>query len=263
MLLVGLLLTLLPACSPTVTPPPPVFLKIEGSTSMKPLLTNLTTAYHQQHPHITFDIQGGGSELGQTTVESGRADIGMVSGSSSTMGDVIRQTPIARDAVAIILHRQNQVTGLSLSELRDIFRGQLLNWQEVGEASFPIQVVSREDGSGTRATFETMVMEDWAVTPTAIVLPSSQAVVDFVAQNPDAVGYVSLAFINVNDDIYAVPIEGVAPTPESLTAGSYFLTRQLALITPKQSRPEVERFIEFVLSPTGQAIVEKGWGRVK
>jgi phosphate transport system substrate-binding protein len=256
-----LLLALLPACNTTVTPPPSVFLKVEGSTSMKPLLVSLATAYNTQHPLVTFDIQGGGSRLGQTLVETGQADIGMVSWSPPDLSDEVRLTPIAHDAIAIILNAQNQLDSLSLREVQDIFSGRLLNWQEIDGPALPIQVVSREDGSGTRAVFEAAVMEDNAVTPTAIVLPSSQAVVDFVAQNPNAMGYVSLSFID--DRVYAVPIDGVTPTLDSLTSGSYFLTRDLALITPKQHQPEVNRFIEFVLSPAGQAIVEERWAIVR
>jgi phosphate transport system substrate-binding protein len=228
---------------------------------LKPLLVSLTTAYSAQQPHLTFDIQGGGSQLGQRLVETQQADIGLVSWSPPDLSDEVRLTPIARDAIAIILNTQNQSKGPSLRELRDIFSGRLLNWQEVDGPPSPIQVISREDGSGTRATFETVVMEDRAVTLTAIVLPSSQAVVDFVAQNPNAIGYVSFAFID--DGVYAAPIEGVAPTLESLASGSYFLTRDLAIITPKQGKPEIDRFIEFVLSPVGQAIVGERWGRVK
>jgi phosphate transport system substrate-binding protein len=150
---------------------------------------------------------------------------------------------------------------LSLREVQDIFSGRLLNWQEIDGPALPIQVVSREDGSGTGAVFEAAVMEDSPVTPTAIVLPSSQAVVDFVAQNSNAIGYVSLSFID--NRVYAVPIEGVTPNLKSLISGNYFLTRELALITPKQSQPEVNHFIEFVLSPAGQAIVEEGWAKVR
>jgi phosphate transport system substrate-binding protein len=256
-----LLLALLTACNTTVTPPPSIFLKVEGSTSMKPLLASLATTYNAQHPQVTFDIQGGGSRLGQTLVETGQADIGMVSWLPPNLSDEVRLTPIARDAIAIILNTQNQSKGLSLREVQDIFNGRLLNWQEIDGPALPIQVVSREDGSGTRAVFEAAVMEDSAVTPTAIVLPSSQAVVDFVAQNPNAIGYVSLSF--VDNKVYAVPIQSVAPNLESLASGSYFLTRDLALITPKQSQPEVNQFIEFVLSPAGQAIVEERWAKIR
>ena len=137
--------------------------------------------------------------------------------------------------------------------MRDIFSGRLLNWQEVGGSASPIQVVSREDGSGTRAAFETLVMEGQPVTPSAIVLPNSQAVVDFVAQNPNAIAYVSLAFIG--EGVYSVPIEGIPPTFENLHSGSYLLTRDLFILAPKQGQPELEQFIKFILSPAGQAII--------
>jgi phosphate transport system substrate-binding protein len=242
--LLASLLCLFTACGATVTPPPAVLIKVAGSTSMRPLLVKLTTAYSAQHPHVTFDIQGGGSQGGQTAIETGQADIGLVSRPLDPISDTLRLTPIARDAVAVIVHPQNRRAGLSLAELRDIFSGRLLNWQELDGPAQPIQVVSREDGSGTRAVFETGVMEDSAVTPTAIVLPSSQAVVDFVAQHPGAIGYVSLAF--VTDQVYAVPIDG--QTPDALN--TYFLTRTLSLLTVRQPQPEVNRFIEFVLTQT-------------
>jgi len=252
---------LLAACGATVTPPPPVVLKAAGSTSMGPLLTDLATAYSTQHPHVTFDIQGGGSQLGQTLVEAGQVDLGLVSWPPQNLAKSLRSIPTAHDAIAVILHPQNKIDGLSLVELRDIFSGRLLNWQEVAGLAQPIQVVSREDGSGTRAAFEAIVMDQQPVTPTAIVLPNSQAVVDFVAQNPNAIAYVSLAFSK--NDVYAVPIEGIPPTLENLTSGSYLLTRDLFILVPKQGQPELDQFVKFVLSPAGQAIVAEKWGRVR
>jgi phosphate transport system substrate-binding protein len=248
-----ILLLLLVACGATVTPPAPVVITAAGSTSMAPLLADLTAAYSAQHPHITFDIQGGGSQLGQTLVEAGQIDLGLVSWPPQNLPNTLRALPVARDAIAIITHPQNKIEGFSLIDLRDIFSGRLLNWQEVGGSASPIQVVSREDGSGTRASFETLVMEGQPVTPNAIVLPNSQAVVDFVAQNPNAIAYVSLAFIG--EGVYSVPIEGIPPTFENLHSGSYLLTRDLFILAPKQGPPELEQFIEFVLSPAGQGII--------
>ncbi|HXV44574.1 MAG TPA: phosphate ABC transporter substrate-binding protein [Anaerolineae bacterium] len=256
-----ILLLLLTACGATVTPPPPVVITAAGSTSMAPLLADLTSAYSAQHPHITFDIQGGGSQLGQTLVEAGQIDLGLVSWPPQNLPNKLRSMPVARDAIAVVTHPQNKIEGLSLIDLRDIFRGRLLNWQEVGGSATPIQVVSREDGSGTRTAFETLVMEGQPVTPSAIVLPNSQAVVDFVAQNPNAIAYVSLAFIG--QGVYTVPIEGIPPTTENLDSGSYLLTRDLFILAPKQGQPELEQFIEFVLSPAGQAIISTHWKQAK
>jgi phosphate transport system substrate-binding protein len=253
---------LLPACLATATPPPPpIVLKAAGSTSWGPLLAGLAAAYSAQHPHVTFDIQGGGSQLGQTLLEMGRIDLGLVSWPPQHLPENLRSILIARDAVAVIVHPTNKIKGLSRAHLQAIFSGRLLNWQEVDGPVSPIQVISREDGSGTRATFETAVMDQMPVTPTAIVLPSSQAVIDFVAHNPAAIAYVSFAF--VDETVYPVPIEGVAPGLESLVAGSYPLSRDLAMIVSKQGQPELKPFIDFVLSPAGQAIVVTKWAPVK
>jgi phosphate transport system substrate-binding protein len=257
-----LCLLLLSACgSATITPPPPVFLRAAGSTSMEPLLADLAAAYSSRQPNVTIDIQGGGSQLGYRLVSSGQAELGLLSWSPGELAGELRLAPVARDALAIIVHPQNQSAGLSLAELRDIFSGRRLDWQEVGSPAGPIQVVSREDGSGSRAAFEALVMADQAVTPTAIVLPNSRAVVDYVAQHPEAVAYVSLAF--VDDRVFAVPVEGVAPTLDSLAAGSYALIRDLALVMPRRSSSEVNGLVEFVLSPAGQAIVATKWGRIR
>jgi phosphate transport system substrate-binding protein len=257
-----LCLLLLAACgSATITPPPPVFLRAAGSTSVEPLLAELAVAYSDRQPNVTIDIQGGGSQLGYRLVSSGQVDLGLVSWSPGELAGELRLVPVAHDALAIIVHPQNQSTGLSLAELRDIFSGRRLDWQEVGSPAGPIQVVSREDGSGSRAAFETLVMANQTVTPTAIVLPNSRAVVEYVAQHPKAVAYVSLAF--VDDRVFAVPVEGIAPTLDSLAAGSYSLIRDLALVMPRRSSPQVNGLVEFALSPAGQAVVQTKWGRVE
>lgn len=238
-----------------------VFIKVAGSTSMRPLLVQLTNAYSADHPNIRFDVQGGGSQLGQQLVEAGQVEVGMVAGPILNSGKDIRLTPIARDSIAIIVNSENLLVELSLRELRDIFRGHILNWQEVDGLAASIQVVSREDGSGTRAVFERAVMDDHAVTPTAIVMPSSQAVVNFVAENPNAIGYVSAAF--VDGPVYAVPVDGITPTLENLQSGGYFLSRDLMLMTSAKITPEINQFLEFILSPDGQEIMAKTWGGVK
>ena len=257
-----ILFFLLTACNATPLPSTNrVFIKVAGSTSMKPLLVQLTKAYSANHPNTSFDIQGGGSQLGRQLVEAGQIGMGMVSGPISNPSDNVRLYPIARDSIAVILNPENSLIELSLHELRGIFSGRILNWQEVDGLAAAIQVVSREDGSGTRAVFEASVMDDHPVTPAAVVLPSSQAVADFVAQNPNAIGYVSTAF--VDGRVYPIVVDGVTPTPENLKSGDYPLTRDLMLMTPVQNTPEINQFLEFVLSPAGQEIVAQHWGTIR
>jgi ABC-type phosphate transport system substrate-binding protein len=94
---------------------------------MGPLMTDLATAYSAQHPHVTFDIQGGGSQLGQSLVESGRVDLGLVSWPPQNLLPGLRSIPIARDTIAIIVHPENKLEGLSLADLQNIFSGRLLD----------------------------------------------------------------------------------------------------------------------------------------
>ncbi len=259
---IPILAFLLAACGAvTATPPSPVFLRAAGSTSMEPLLVELAAAYATQQPQVIVDVQGGGSQLGQRWVESGQVELGLVSWPPPRLAEGQQLIPVAREAIAIITHPQNRSVALSRAELRDIFSGRLLNWQEVdGPAGF-IQVISREDGSGTRAAFETMVMEGQAVTPMAMVLPNSQVVVDYVANHPEAVGYVSLAL--ADDRVTALSIEGSLPSREALASGSYPLARDLAVLVRQPATPAVNQFLEFILSPAGQTIVETRWIRVK
>ncbi|MCG3211318.1 MAG: Phosphate-binding protein PstS 1 [Anaerolineae bacterium] len=259
-----LLLLLLAGCSTraTATPPAPIFLTAAGSTSAGLLLADLAAAYSQQQPHINIEVQGGGSALGRQWVESGRVDVGLVSGPAEEPGSKLRRIPLARDAVAIITHPQNPIAGLSLVELRRIFGGRLLNWQDVAGPNLEIQVVSREDGSGTRAAFEAAVMAGQTVTPNAIVLPNSQSVIDFVAQQPNAVGYVSLPFTD-GAGVHLVPIEGVLPSLTSLNDTSYPISQELALLVATPESAAVRQFIAFVQSPAARQIISRQWGQVR
>lgn len=242
-----------------MTPSPPVFLKASGSTSVTPLFTVLSEAYSREHPHVSFDIEQGGSRLGQRLVENAQVEIGLVSSTPDELADGFRLVIIGRDGVAIIVHPDNELAGLSMIDLRRIFSGEILEWQAVGSSGRTVQVVSREEGSGTRATFERLVMADQLVASTAVVLPNSQAVIDFVTSTPNAVGYVSSAL--VDDQVRPVSVEGVLPNLESLDA--YPLQRNLALIVPVQGPTVVEDLLRFIASPAGQQIVSQRWGLIQ
>jgi len=256
--LMGLLL--LVGCRGSIEPPQPVHLKVAGSTSMQPLLKELAQAYAERHRHVTIAVEGRGSFLGIELVGQGQVDIGMSSwkGPEDTS---LWSTPIALDGIAIVVHPQNQVKGLTLLQLSDIFLGRVWDWRDVGGQAGEIVAISREDGSGTRAVFEEMVMKGKRVTPTAIVMPNSQAVVEYVAQHPEAVGYVSMGYLSTQ--VKALEIEGMAPTPKSVRQGAYHLFRPLFLITRGEPTDEVKGFVDFVLSSTGQSIVGRKHGRVR
>jgi len=263
---VGLPLCLfIAACGTKVETPTPVTVRIAGSTSMLPLVQELAEAYAAQHPQVYFDVRGGGSQLGvewlnnASGLVSERLDIAASSwwplADAMDASEELTATLIARDGIALVVHPKNTTPGLTLLQLQDIYAGHILGWQEVGGPEGDIVVVSREDGSGTRTAFESMVMGDVPVTLAAIVMPSSAAVVEYIGEHPTAIGYVSFAY--VTDTVRALPIEGQMPTLEAIRSGAYHLIRPLYLVSKAASSAEARAFLRFAVSPAGQAIVAR------
>lgn len=249
------------ACRATVEPPKQVYLKASGSTTMLPLLEELASAFHERQNLVTIDINGGGSALGSALAAAGQVDLGLTSWLPDGPAEGLQATVVARDGIALVVHPTNPITGLTLVQVHDLFSGRVVSWEEVGGRSGWVQTVSREDGSGTRAAFEALVMQGDRVTPMALVMPNSQAVIDYVAGDPLAIGYVSMGYLD--SQVHPVPVEGLLPTPENVSRGEYHLTRELVILSRPGAPPQVKAFLEFVLSPAGQAIVARRYGRVR
>jgi len=273
-ILIGLFLLLsVAACAQTaVVTPTPVTISIAGSTEMRPVLVELTGAYTERHPNVLFSLRGGGSILGETWLESRRADLA----ASTTFPDEeegltgLMRVPIGLDGVAVIVHKDNPVIDLTLSQLRDIYNGKILDWAEAGGQPGEIGLVSREDGSATRMLFEERVMGEERVALTAVVMPTSEDVVEYVAEHPQALGYVSRAYVMANPaspqgsvSVGVVALEGRLPTSEEIAAQSYYLTRPIFLLRRASNGAGIQPFIDFVLSPAGQEIVARYHVRIR
>jgi phosphate transport system substrate-binding protein len=258
MLVVVLFAATLMGCAGTdPVGPSAATLRVSGSSSMKPLLNDLAQAYQRAHPNVSFEIHAGGSAAGVSELQNAETDLAAVSWKAETdeMPAGFQAVPIARDALALIVHPSNPVPALTILQLRRIYRGEILDWAALGGRTGEPIVISREDGSGDRASFEALVMGGDQATPSALVMPGAQAAVDYVAGHRDAIAYVSMALLN--DQVKAVPVEDVAPAPASVRSGAYHLGRLLYLYTPKPAPPLTRSFIDFVLSPAGQAVVAK------
>jgi len=252
---------ILAGCSTSaVEPQKPVHLQVTGSTSMQPLVEELAQTYAERHKQVTITVEGRGSLLGIELVGQGEVDIGMASWKEPE-DTSLWSTPIALDGIAIVVHPQNRVKGLTMLQLKDVFFGRIWDWRDVRGSAGEIVVVSREDGSGTRVVFEELVMQSKRVTLTAVVMPNSRAVVEYVAEHPQAIGYVSMG--HVSEEVKVLEIEEMVPTPDSVRQGAYHLLRPLYLITRQEPTGEIKGFIDFVLSPTGQSIVGRKYGRVQ
>ncbi|MDR0197192.1 MAG: phosphate ABC transporter substrate-binding protein [Oscillospiraceae bacterium] len=231
---------------------------VAGSTSVQPYVEILAEEFSRLYPEGAIDIQGGGSSAGITAVESGAAGIGMSSRELSEKESGLQSIVIAKDALALIVHPNNPVNNLTGAQVRDIYTRKITDWSEVGGAKGKIHVISREEGSGTRAAFEELVMNGEAVTARAIIQNSNGAVRQLVSDDPGAVGFVSLGLAENQTGlkpVKALSLDGVPPTRESVLNGEYTLYRPFLLVTDGELTGTAALFVEFALSEAGQRIL--------
>ena len=252
---------LLSACTETPRAiPTPVTIRLATSSTLSILLDDVGDRYRADHPWVTIQSGSLDTDAALDMLNGGAVDLAFVSWLPPD--PTLWNSALAYDAVAVIVHPANPVAGLSLAQLRDVFQGRVLDWSPLGWTSESLIVVSREDGSGTRAAFEDAAMEGRPVTLSAIVQPSSDAMIDYVARRPGAIGYVSRG--HVTDAVKPIAIEGVDPGPSSVVNGTYPIGRVLFVVARSEPTGAVRDFVAWLLSADGQqAIAERGFGRVK
>jgi len=223
---------------------------LAGSTSIQPFAESWAEAY--DGGRVT--VQSGGSTAGIKAAHDGTANFGMSSRQlheSEATGLV--QTVVARDGIAVIVHAANPVHALTVAQLRAIYAGVVRNWREVGGNDVSITVITREEGSGTRDTFQELVMGSGAsIAREALVTAYSGGLRKMVAEDPQAIGYVT--FSQLNAYVQAVALDGVMPTEQTIRDATYRLQRPFLFLTRGAPTGASERFLKFVLSPRGQSI---------
>jgi phosphate transport system substrate-binding protein len=278
---------LLSACGPTAEPTavptqPPARsqaglsgqLQLAGSTTVQPLAEKLAEAFMAKNPDVVIEVQGGGSSVGVTSAGEGTVDIGNASRAikDSEMEEFpnLQVFTIAYDGIAVVTHPDTQLATLSVEQVRDIFAGEITNFSEVGGPEAPIIVVSREEGSGTRAAFEELVMaykdaagesQEKVITEKALLQQSNGQVRTTVATTPNSIGYLSFGFLD--ESTAPVPIDGVEPTVANVKNGSYPIFRPLNMLTNGPPNELAKAFLDFILSEEGQAIVAENYITVK
>lgn len=228
---------------------------VAGSTSIQPFADRWAEVYMKKYPSHVVNVQGGGSSAGIQAAKSGAADIGTCSRELKLEEKDLNEIVVARDGLAVIVHPDNKITNLSLEQVRQIFAGEIRSWKYIGGEDKTINVVTREEGSGTRGAFQEMVMGKVRIFKGAIVEDSNGTVREIIAGDPHSIGYISLGL--VNDRVKALRLDEVAANEENIINNRYKLVRPFLFVTEGPPSGEAKRFIDFVLSQEGQELIKK------
>ncbi len=236
---------------------------ISGSTTVLPIAQATAETYMDMNPEINISVRGGGSSVGIASIIAGTADIGDASRHIKTK-EIVQarengidpyENVVANDGIAVVVHGSNSLNSLTLEQLKAIYTGEIQNWKDVGGPNMPIVVISRDVSSGTFEVFNSMVLKGAKGVDGALMLASNNACATTVKDTPGGIAYIGLGYLT--EHIKAIPIDGVMPSKETIQSKEYPIARTLHMYTNGAPKGLVKGYIDFILSPEGQAIVEE------
>ncbi|MFB3764541.1 MAG: phosphate ABC transporter substrate-binding protein [Methanotrichaceae archaeon] len=238
---------------------------VSGSTTVLPLGEAAAEAFNAQQNAYDVTVTGGGTGAGITAIAENRSDIAMASrevtpDEKRTYGDNFNDFEIGLDAICVAVSRQVYDAGiknLTKNQVKGIYAGQITNWKELGGPDRLIYAIAREAGSGTRDTFNEVIMGSIAAeTPGVhtVAMGSAEVKTAIVGSN-NAIGYLGFGYISSN--VGLITLDGVTPNIQSIKSDSYELSRHLYLYTFGSPRPGAKAFIDFTRGPEGQEIAQE------
>lgn len=238
-------------------------LTVNGSTTVLPIVQKALESYSHEAGAASVSLSGGGSGNGIKALIDGLTDIAMSSRDIKTSETDLAKSrgvtpfriPVAVDAIVPVVNNANPVKNVTMATLKAVYEGKIRNWKEIGGKDAPIVVVSRDSSSGTFETWEELVMKKARVTPRALLQTSNGTVVQTVAQNVNAVGYIGLGY--VDGQTKALTIDGKTATAEAAKTKAWPLSRELYFFTNGEPQGAVKHFTDFMLdAKKGQKLVK-------
>lgn len=229
-----------------------------GSTAFLPFAEQLAEDYMKKNPGVNINVQGGGSAVGIRSALNGVAQIGMADlVTFPPEAKELKKIVAAQDGISLVVHPSNKIDNLTIEQIRAIYSGKIKNWKEVGGVDKSITVVSREAGSGTRSSFEDLMLKGLKLTGDAIIGDSNGTVRETISNDPQAIGYISHGV--VNEKVKALKVDGIPATTENIILGKYKLVRPIYLLIKTESETQVKEILDYMLGPEGQkTILEQG-----
>lgn len=236
-------------------------LVMNGSTTVLPIAQAAAEKYMEANSVVKISVSGGGSGNGIKAIIDGTTDIANSSRfikqsevkAAVEKGNYPVPFAVAMDALLPIVHPENPVQDLSIEQLRDIYTGKIKSWKDVGGEDKPIAVVGRDTSSGTYETWQEIILKKERVSPRALIVASSGAMLTTVAKNKYAIGYDGIGYIN--NTVKPLMVNGKKGSAETALDGSYPIARFLYMFTKGWPTGEIMKFLNFMLSDEGQRIV--------
>ena len=240
-------------------------LTVTGSTTVLPIAQAAAEYYMKNiDKKAEITVSGGGSSVGIAAILDGRAGIGDASriakdkeiSEGKMKGIDLYRNVIALDSVVVVVNPDIQLKEITREKLADIYSGVINNWSELGGPNAEIVVVSRDTSSGTYECFYEYGIEKAKIRADAQMVASNQAMATTVAQTPYSIGYIGLGFLK-SANVKPLIVDGKEANEKTTKDGSYPISRTLNMYTNGKPKGDVAKFINFILSPEGQKIVEE------
>lgn len=224
-----------------------------GSSALQPLVEAAGEQYQTEHLGVFINVQGGGSGTGLSQIQQGAVDIGnsdlFAEEKAGIKAKALVDHKVAVVGIAPIVNPKVGVKNVSMAQLQKIFLGEITNWQQLGGKNVPIVLVNREQGSGTRATFEKWVMQ--GKQPMAAQEQDSTGMVrQIVGSTPGAISYVAFSYIDKT--VQGLSVDGVAPTDANVTTNQWRIWSYEHMYTKGQPKGLTKKFLAYVMSPAIQ-----------
>jgi phosphate transport system substrate-binding protein len=236
---------------------------MNGSTTVLPIAQAAAEKYMAANEGVKISVSGGGSGNGIKAIIDGTTDI--ANSSRFIKQDEVKAAvekgtypvpfAVAMDALLPIVHPDNPVKDLSIDQLQAIYSGKITSWKDVGGEDKPIAVVGRDTSSGTYETWQEIILKKERVSPRALIVASSGAMLTTVAKNKYAIGYDGIGYINKS--IKALKVNGVAASAKTAIDGSFPISRALYMFTNGEPKGAMADYLNYVKGKDGQQIVKK------